>query len=268
MAEDATHVATHVTTWTDAGPEAARAVLVHGTMSWGTECFAHQRPLADRFRLDLMDRRGYGQSPGTGRSDYEADAEDIAALLAQTSGGAHLVGHSYGAVAAMVAAARHPGSVRSLVLIEPSALGSAAGQPVVAAALARMRASFGTARPEMSPEQYLTMSTQPYGMPIPDFSAEMLRATRTAMDERPCWTDDVPLAPLAAAPFRKVVVNGTWESAHPELRAFNGEALAACGAYIADRTGARHVTVEGTDHFPHRDRPETVNRLLAETWSA
>ena len=215
-----------------------------------------------------MDRRGYGESPGTARSDYETDAEDIAALLAETPGGAHLVGHSYGAVAAMVAAARHPESVRSLVLIEPSALAAAAGQPVVAAALARMHASFGAGRPEMSPEQYLTVSTQPYGMPIPDFTPEMLRATRTAMDERPAWTGDVPLAPLAAAAFPKVVVNGSWETAHPDIRAFNGEALAACGAYIADRIGARHVRAEDSDHYPHRDRPDLVNRLLAGTWSA
>ncbi|MEW9515782.1 alpha/beta fold hydrolase [Streptomyces tubercidicus] len=59
----------HVTVWDQAAAEAPRAVLVHGTMSWGTECFAAQRPLADTFRLELVDRRGFGDSPGIERSD-------------------------------------------------------------------------------------------------------------------------------------------------------------------------------------------------------
>jgi len=49
-------------------------------------------------------------------SDYEVDARDVVDLLAA---GAHLVGHSYGAVVAMLAAATRPDLVRSLALIEP-----------------------------------------------------------------------------------------------------------------------------------------------------
>lgn len=54
-----------------------------------------------------MDRRGHGDSPdldGAYRTDYEVDA-DIVELLGD---GAHLVGHSDGAVAAMLAAAPWP----------------------------------------------------------------------------------------------------------------------------------------------------------------
>jgi pimeloyl-ACP methyl ester carboxylesterase len=260
--------ALHVTTWDDAGPGAPRALLVHGTMSWGTECFGPQRPLADRFRLELMDRRGYGGSPGTDRSDYEADAEDIAALLAATPGGAHLVGHSYGAVAAMYATARHPELVRSLVLVEPAALHAVESHPVVAAALVRMRASFGSVPEDMTPQAYLTASTEPYGMPVPAFTPEMLRAARTGMRERLAWEADVPLEALAAASCPKVVISGSWETADPEHRAFNGDALAVCGEAVAARIGAAHFRIEGTDHFPHRDRADEVNGILADTWSA
>jgi len=49
-------------------------------------------------------------------SDYEVDARDVVDLLAA---GAHLVGHSYGAVVAMLAAATRPDLARSLALIEP-----------------------------------------------------------------------------------------------------------------------------------------------------
>jgi pimeloyl-ACP methyl ester carboxylesterase len=259
--------AVHVTTWDDAGQGAPRAVLVHGTMSRGAECFAAQRPLAARFRLELPDRRGYGGSPDTDRSDYEADADDIAALLAATPGGAHLVGHSYGGVCAMYAAARHPESVRSLVLVEPAAMRPFESHPAVGAALARMRASFGSVRADMSPEAFLTRSTEPYGLPVPEFTPEVLRATRTGMHERLAWEADIPLEPLAAAPCPKAVINGTWETADPEHRAFNGDALAACGAMVAARIGAVHFRIKGTDHFPHRDGADEVNGILAEMWS-
>src|SRR5204863_3264184 len=93
----------HVTTWTDGEYPEGRVVFVHGSQCWATDPvagFGHQRPLAARYHLELMDRRGYGQSPDTERGDYEVDADDVGELL---QGGAHLVGHSYGGVVAMLA---------------------------------------------------------------------------------------------------------------------------------------------------------------------
>lgn len=82
--------------------EGERVVLVHGSFGWGEETFAEQRPLADRYRLLLSDRRGHGDSPPAERVDFERDAADLAELL---GGGAHLVGHSYGAIACVLAPA-------------------------------------------------------------------------------------------------------------------------------------------------------------------
>ncbi|WP_030911265.1 alpha/beta fold hydrolase [Streptomyces sp. NRRL F-5126] len=254
----------HVTLWQDgAAATAPRALLVHGTMSWGTDSFRGQRPLAERFRLELMDRRGFGRSPDIERSDYEVDGQDIAVLLGS---GAHLVGHSYGAAGTMLAAARRPDVVHSLTLIEPSTLRIAEENPVVGQALARIRAAFGEAREPMSPEEYLRYSTEDYGLPAPEFTPGLLRAAVSAMAERPVWDADIPLAALAGADYPKLVVNGTWETAHPEYRAFSGEALMACGESVADRIGARHVRVPRAGHSPHQDRPDSVNRLLADLW--
>jgi len=263
------HEPIHVTVWGDtAARDAHRAVLVHGTMTWGEECFAGQRPLgndAAGFRLEVPDRRGFGDSPDTPRSDWEVDAEDIAELLGS---GAHLVGHSYGGVVAMAAAVLRPEAVRSLVLIEPSALRVAESVPVVAEGLRRNRRAFEPGSPalDVSPEDYLR-SGAAIGMPVPEFTPRRLRATRTAMAERPCWEAEIPLEPLARAPWPKIVVNGTWGRAHPEYRRSTGEALLACGTFIAERIGARSVLVPGTDHFPHRDRADLVNALLRETWT-
>ena len=83
-----------------------RVVLVHGSLATGAEEWEAQRPLADEgFRLVVFDRRGYGQSPLATGEDFLVDADDIVELMGD---GAHLVGHSYGGLGAMIAAARRP----------------------------------------------------------------------------------------------------------------------------------------------------------------
>jgi pimeloyl-ACP methyl ester carboxylesterase len=92
-------------------------VLVHGSLATGAEEWQAQQPLVDHgFRLLVLDRRGYGHSPHADAEDFVRDADDIVGLLGD---GAHLVGHSYGGLGAMVAAARRPEVVRSLALLEP-----------------------------------------------------------------------------------------------------------------------------------------------------
>ena len=117
------------------------AVFVHGSLSWGAFAFRAQRPLASSRALLLPDRRGYRGSPATARADFEVDAEDVAALLDEP---AHLVGHSYGAVVALLVAARRPDIVRTLTVVEPAAFAIARGDPAVEeliAALAALQAN-------------------------------------------------------------------------------------------------------------------------------
>ena len=44
-----------------------RVVLVHGSINDGPATWAQQRPLGDRWRLEVVNRRGYGKS---GRHQY------------------------------------------------------------------------------------------------------------------------------------------------------------------------------------------------------
>ena len=77
----------HVETWGNGTP----VVLVHGSLAIGAEEWECQRPLAEEgFRLLVVDRRGYGNSPAAAGEDYLIDAEDVAELMGD---GAHLVGH-------------------------------------------------------------------------------------------------------------------------------------------------------------------------------
>ena len=121
----------HVTKWGEAGP---RVVLVHGgaqgTSSAGHANFHAQEPLGrEGWQLIVPDRPGHGLSPDPGRpDDAEADGEWAAELLGD---GAHLVGHSFGGLVALAAAARSPDSVRSVTLIEPALLKIATSYPAV-----------------------------------------------------------------------------------------------------------------------------------------
>jgi pimeloyl-ACP methyl ester carboxylesterase len=94
-------------------------VLIHGGMNTGAIAWWAQAGLSDRYRVRIYDRAAYGASASlsTGE-DINLDARLIAADLADP---AHVVGHSSGAIVAMLVAAQNPGMVRSLTLIEPPA---------------------------------------------------------------------------------------------------------------------------------------------------
>ena len=255
--------AVHVTVWGRAAADAPSVVLIHGTLTWGTACFERQRSLADRYRLLVVDRRGYGSSPDIAHSDYAVDAADIVELLGE---GAHVVGHSYGGVVAMLAAGYRPQAVRSLVLIEPAALRLAADDPTVAATLQRLREAVASIPPDPSPAQYLRLSAEAMGVRMPELTPDHLRAARTALRERPSWDAQVPVEPLASATWPKLVITGSWDTASREYWAWVGEAMMACGRIVAERTGATLVRVPGAAHEPHREQPAVVNAALRDIW--
>ncbi|WP_245207773.1 alpha/beta hydrolase [Rhodococcus gordoniae] len=172
-----------------------------------------------------MDRRGHGDSPdldGACRTDYEVDAADIVELLGD---GAHLVGHSYDAVAAILAAAERPDLVRSLYLIQPGCLKVAESEPVVAENLARARGSQAALPPEFTAEDYLRLTTESVGMLPAEATPKRLRAASTSMRETPCWDAGIPLEPIAAAPWPKLVVVGDRAGAPDEYKRLAGDPL-------------------------------------------
>ncbi|QIS03744.1 alpha/beta fold hydrolase [Nocardia brasiliensis] len=92
-------------------------VLVHGGMP-ASLTWAAQQELGQRWSLLVPSRRGFPPSPPARWQDFLADADDLAELLAEVPGGAHLVGFSYGGIGAVLVAERLPHLVRSLTVIE------------------------------------------------------------------------------------------------------------------------------------------------------
>ena len=73
--------------------------------------------------------------------------------------------------------------------------------------------------------------------------------------------------PLAAMDVPKLVLVGGWEAAPAGSRPSMAAVMRAVAARVADRIGARLVTVPGAAHEPQRERPEVVNDLLDRLWS-
>jgi pimeloyl-ACP methyl ester carboxylesterase len=181
-------------------------VLVHGSVTGAELSWRGQRPLAKRWTLILPDRPGFGRSPSSGRVDFERDAGPIAELL---DAGAHLVGHSYGGVVSLLAAAHRPRAVRSLTLIEPPALALAAGDPDVDRLVADFLELWDSG-PE-DPRAFLRRFTALVGIAPPrrsTLSAALAQGTRALMGERGPWEADIPLDELASHRIPTLVVSG------------------------------------------------------------
>jgi len=184
-----------------------RLVLVHGSVLGGPPTWRAQQPLANNFELVVLERPGFPPKPPVERVDFEVDAELVAEGLAP---GDHLVGHSYGGVIALLAAARRPDAVASLTVVEPPATRVAAGNPVVDA-FAAGAAELWEHGPKDDPEAFLEMFLVAVGSdfhPPSPLPPELEQGARTLIRERPPSEADIPLDRLAAAPFPKLVVSG------------------------------------------------------------
>lgn len=227
------------------------AICVHGSLSWGTFAFREQRPLARTRALLLPDRRGYGSSPPTPRADFDIDAADIAALL---DGPADLVGHSYGAVVALLVAARRPGSVRTLTLVEPAAFALARGNPAVEqliTALTEVRAAAPSLPSGEFVLRYLEALGYRRGADLPahlPLTSRSVRAAHATMTERPPWEAQIPLDALAEARRPTLVVSGRWNNLAAGEDAVGRRAFAAVGDALARVLEAERVVIDGWAH--------------------
>jgi pimeloyl-ACP methyl ester carboxylesterase len=100
------------------GPlDAPLVVLVHGTMDRAGGMARAARILADRHRVLVYDRRGYGRSkPHAGPYDMTTQVEDL--LTVMDGRPAVVVGHSFGGNVALAAAVSAPELVRAVAVYE------------------------------------------------------------------------------------------------------------------------------------------------------
>jgi len=222
----------YVEVWGNGTP----AVLVHGSLATGTDEWSAQRPLADHgFRLIVPDRRGYGRSPAADGEDFLVDADDVADLM---STGAHLVGHSYGGLSAMIAAARRPEATLSLTLLEPPAASLAQHDPAWRALADDVRHLWNRDLPD---EDWVVEFLESVGSNPAELPADLLAAAVELVPVfrrgRPFYEAVLPLTELSSATFPKLVVSG---GHHAGLEAMSDE--------LATRIGASRTVISGAGH--------------------
>ena len=227
-----------------------RLVLVHGSVVNGRATWSAQRPLTDRFELVVVDRPGFPPNPPAARVDFESDAQLVAELL---RAGDHLVGHSYGGVIAMLAAAQRTDAIGSLTVIEPPATRVARGNPDVdafAAGGAALYESGATSDAEAFLRRFLEAVGSRFDPPTP-LPPDLAQGAQALTVERGPWEAEIPLDTLAAASFPKLVVSGAH---HPAFDAI-------CDV-LERELGAERAVFQGYGHVVQLN-PE-FNALLAD----
>jgi pimeloyl-ACP methyl ester carboxylesterase len=238
-----------VDTWGAGTP----VVLVHGSLATGAEEWQAQRPLASEgFRLAVLDRRGYGRSPRTEGEDFLRDADDIVAVMGD---GAHLVGHSYGGLGVLFAAARRPEATLSVALLEPATLALGERDPAARALVSEVRACW---EDHSADRDWVIRFLTAVGSDPEALSPELISAAVSLAPVlrrgRPIWYSDLPLAQLASATFPKLVISGG------HSRGFD----AVCDD-LAERIGASRAVAAGAGHEVQFTGP-LVNELLLGLW--
>lgn len=238
-----------VETWGDGVP----VVLVHGSLALGVPEWEMQRPLAEHgFSLRVFDRRGYGASATAPGDDYLADADDIVELMGE---GAHLVGHSYGGLGVLLAAARCPERTLSLTVLEPAAGTVALHDPAWRAFVDEVSAMWTL---EGSDEEWVRTFLTAVGsdpeMLGPELMADAVALTPLLRHGRTFYGCDVPVAALAAARFPKLVVSGG-----------HFEGFEAMCRELAVLIGGELAVLEGAGH-EIQFVGEPLNERLLQLW--
>jgi pimeloyl-ACP methyl ester carboxylesterase len=211
-------------------------------------------------RVVTLDLRGHGASDATFADHARPTVgDDVVALLERLDAGpAHLIGASFGAAAAVWAAARAPRRVASITLVGPFVrdVPAAIGQRVA------MRLLFGG---PWARAAWIAWFRRLWGDALPDDHDAHVAAVRASLAEPGrldalramlrSGTEEIdPLLDTLDVPT--LVVMGT---ADPDFSDPAAEAQA-----IVARTGGDVALIAGAGHYPHVEQPgEVAEAVLA-----
>jgi pimeloyl-ACP methyl ester carboxylesterase len=232
---------------TGSGP---RVVLVHGSVSSGAS-WSSQAPLAEHVELVVPTRGGSWPNPPRPGAPFELQAAELAELIEP---GTHLVGHSYGGVVSILAAALRVDDVATLTLLEPPLMRVARGVPAVDANVAaheELRAA-GPDDPREFLLRFFALVGSEYDAPDP-LPQRLVQGVDALRSEPYPFDVELP-SELDPPPFRCLVVSGGHSAAHE----------AVCDA-LTVRLRAERAVLPGAGHnIPRVGAP--LNELLLRFW--
>ncbi|HTM19995.1 MAG TPA: alpha/beta hydrolase [Kofleriaceae bacterium] len=244
--------------------EAGRSavVLVHGFNQTAHSWDEFAERLADGgTRVVAFDQRGHGDSERAADYGREAMADDVVALAGALGIERFaLVGMSMGAVHSVVAAGRHPGRVRALVLVDWAPEVEARGRDAILKMALLSFASFEEAVAAMhafNPRRSLD-----------NLRARLRHSMGPGDDGR--WRWKVDAAGLGAHPRFREPPDSVWAAvdriACPTLIIRGGESdllTADMADQLATRARAQVVTIAGAGHSIAGDRPDDFFAAVA-----
>ncbi|HEX2281390.1 MAG TPA: alpha/beta hydrolase [Thermomicrobiales bacterium] len=230
-------------------------VLVHGGMTDGPLAWFAQKPLAERWTVRVVDRAGYGKSSElSAGEDVEFDASRLVAALRGATP-VHLVGHSSGAIVALLVAAAAPEAVRSLVIVEPPAYRFMNDAEVQHLADAGDELWGQTL---LSDGEWLMRFFEVYGEDPPSTDITQLLEPHVSafrkFVRRP-WDIALPIERLRRAEVPTLVISGGHDAAFERLN-----------DHVAAVLGARRAVVEGAGHEV-QTVGQPFNDVLAGFWA-
>src|SRR5450830_1578327 len=235
-----------------------RVVFVQGAGSFGAAAWPKQHGMALAYDALFLRRHGFDPVAEPLATDFAADAAIVLASLGDDGRGAaggHVVAHSQGAIAAMMAAVERPDLVQSLTLVEPACLSLTAELPATAAHRSLMQPLFDV-RHSLSDEDFhrefvrrVFAAHAPIHGEAGAAAADNGREARRLRLQAPAW--EAPLHIVPGVPT--LVLTGGWEPLYEEIAGYLRE------------TGALHRTAPG-GHRPQdsKDGDRAIRSFIAD----
>ncbi|SDT72362.1 Pimeloyl-ACP methyl ester carboxylesterase [Streptomyces sp. TLI_053] len=246
----------------DRGGDGPPLLLLHGLAGYGGEWDPLARHLGTRFRVVTVDQRGHGASTRRPADvSRAAHVADVAAVIGQLDlGPVTLLGQSYGAHAAMLAAAAHPELVERLVLVEAGPAATPVGTVAdIGAWFASWPAPFATLSAAVEflgggpvGEAWAAGLEERADGRHPRFDPDIMVAALTDNTHRSWWAEWGRIA----CPTLLVLAQSTIIDAEQLDRMHR------------DRPDAVLASVPGTTHDLHLERPEALAELLEDFCAA
>lgn len=219
-------------------------VITHGSVALADDWIPATEHLAEHFTCLVMDRRGRGRSGDATEYDLSTEAADIAAVMRVAGPGAHLMGHSYGALCALAYAERQ--SVEgTLLLFEPPL---AVDGPVAGDGLHTYRQLVAAGEYDAAIEFAVTNIVRVPPEEIPALRAAPLWATLVELS--PTWTRELEQIESLGTDLTRysAITAATHLIAGTETTPF----LYASAKALVDVIPRADITyLDGLDHFAH-----------------
>ena len=228
-----------VKTWYDEHGAGPPLVLLHGGLVDARFFEPNLGPLAEKFRVYTPERRGHGHTPDVeGPISYQLMADDTIAFLDQVVRvPADLVGHSDGAVVAMLVAMQRPELVNRLAMISGGYNKSGEAMPAM----------------EFDVDQVVGFLGPAYGEVSPDGEAHF-PVVAAKIGEMAKTEPNLDVSELATVRHRCLVM-----FSDDDLMTLNH----AVDMYHA-LPNAELAVVPGTSHFLTQEKPHLVNTILLD----